>query len=125
MATREKKQGGKPDTKKAGDQRAGGRTEHAGADTPAPVPRLRTYYTETVRPRLQQQFGLTNVHEIPRLTKIVVNVGLGEAVKSRESFQRALAVDPNYQPARDAMSRALPRDALLRHVCGCAVDCLH
>ena len=32
-------------------------------------------------PKLQKQFGLTNIHEIPKLTKIVLNVGVGEAVK--------------------------------------------
>jgi large subunit ribosomal protein L5 len=39
------------------------------------------YYTKTVRPKLQQQFGLKNVHQIPNLSKIVINVGFGEAVK--------------------------------------------
>jgi large subunit ribosomal protein L5 len=110
MATREKKQGGKPDTKKAGDQRAGGRTEHAGADTPAPVPRLRTYYTETVRPRLQQQFGLTNVHEIPRLTKIVVNVGLGEAVKQPkmlDSVVEELGLITGQHPVRTKAKKSI------------------
>jgi len=78
MATKEKqaqKQG-----KKGGESAAATR-EHAGAGTPAPAPRLKEYYERTIRPRLQQQFGFSNVHEIPKLTKIVINVGLGEAVK--------------------------------------------
>jgi len=48
---------------------------------PVVAPRLKVYYEQTIRPRLQQQFGLSNVHEIPKLTKIVLNVGVGEAVK--------------------------------------------
>jgi large subunit ribosomal protein L5 len=43
--------------------------------------RLHVYYTKTVRPKLQQQFALKNVHQIPNLSKIVINVGFGEAVK--------------------------------------------
>jgi len=55
--------------------------EHAGAGLPIPEPRLRRYYQETVRPRLAEQFGFKNIHQIPQLQKIVINVGLGEALK--------------------------------------------
>jgi large subunit ribosomal protein L5 len=54
---------------------------HRGVDTPAPKPRLKEYYETTLRGRLMQQFGFTNAHQIPKLEKIVVNVGVGEAVK--------------------------------------------
>ena len=73
MATKEKKQ------KKADAQVV--EKPHRGVDTPAPKPRLKAYYETTLRQRLMQQFGYTNTHEIPKLEKIVVNVGLGEAVK--------------------------------------------
>jgi large subunit ribosomal protein L5 len=80
MATKQKpsQQG-----RKGGDTAATPRQqqEHAGLGTPAPAPRLRGYYEGTIRPRLQQQFGYRNVHEIPKLEKIVINVGVGEAVK--------------------------------------------
>ncbi|HEX6536681.1 MAG TPA: 50S ribosomal protein L5 [Gemmatimonadaceae bacterium] len=78
MATKTKKQDAKGG---AGERQGKARGAHAGVGTPAPTPRLKTYYDATVRPRLQQQFGLANVHQIPKLEKIVVNVGLGEAVK--------------------------------------------
>jgi large subunit ribosomal protein L5 len=73
MATKEKKH------KKADAQVV--EKPHRGVDTPAPKPRLKEYYETTLRQRLMQQFGYTNTHEIPKLEKIVVNVGLGEAVK--------------------------------------------
>jgi large subunit ribosomal protein L5 len=73
MATKEKKQ------KKCDAQAS--EKPHRGIDTPAPKPRLKEYYETTLRGRLMQQFGYTNTHEIPKLEKIVVNVGLGEAVK--------------------------------------------
>ena len=46
------------------------------------TPRLLDYYQKTIRGRLQQQFGLANPHQIPRLVKIVLNVGIGEASKN-------------------------------------------
>jgi large subunit ribosomal protein L5 len=55
--------------------------DHKGAALPVPSPRLKAYYTETVRPRLAKQFNLGNPHEIPNLTKITLNVGMGEAIK--------------------------------------------
>src|ERR671937_769878 len=84
MATKDNKQEKKQDTKpgkRGGEPSGAAQREHAGVGIPAPTPRLKTYYEGTVRGRLQQQFALANVHEIPRLKKIVVNVGMGEAVK--------------------------------------------
>jgi len=47
-----------------------------------PPPRLRQHYKERVRPKLMQEFGFQNPHELPKLTKIVINVGLGDAPKT-------------------------------------------
>ena len=49
---------------------------------PPPPPRLRQYYRDRVRPKLMQEFGFDNPHELPQLTKIVINVGLGDAPKT-------------------------------------------
>ena len=57
---------------------------------PAPPPRLREYYEQRVRPKLQQQFGLTNVHQIPKLVKIVLNVGMGDAPKVPKALEAAV-----------------------------------
>ncbi|UCD24576.1 MAG: 50S ribosomal protein L5 [Gemmatimonadota bacterium] len=48
----------------------------------APTPRLSEYYVNTVRPKLMKEFSFGNVHQAPQLTKIVLNVGLGEAPKN-------------------------------------------
>lgn len=45
-----------------------------------PVPRLRTRYDDEIRAALQEQLGLSNVMEVPRLEKIVINMGVGAAV---------------------------------------------
>ena len=57
------------------------RGPHAGAGLPVPPPRLRLFYQQTVREKLKNQFSFKNPHEIPGVEKIVVNVGLGEAIK--------------------------------------------
>jgi len=49
---------------------------------PAPVPRLSEYYRNSVCSKLIKEFGFTNPHQVPRLLKIVLNVGLGEAQKN-------------------------------------------
>ncbi|MCC7053965.1 MAG: 50S ribosomal protein L5 [Gemmatimonadaceae bacterium] len=58
------------------------RGPHTGAALAPIAPRLKRYYTETVRDRLAKQFSLANVHEIPTLEKIVLNCGVGEAIKT-------------------------------------------
>ena len=87
MATKTKEPKGGPAAggkKEKGGQKAAAaaaRGPHAGAGLPVPAPRLKAYYQETVRPRLMQLFGLKNPHEVPTITKVVINVGMGEAVK--------------------------------------------
>src|SRR5512145_1080063 len=50
------------------------------------TPRLRTHYDQVVRPNLAKQFGITNPMQLPRLTKVVLNVGLGEASKNPKAL---------------------------------------
>ena len=75
--------------KKASKPTGGSRAEKGApmAVDPAPKasigkPRMQRHYEETVRPRLTKQFGLINPHQVPRLLKIVLNVGLGEGAKT-------------------------------------------
>ncbi len=58
---------------------------------PAPRPRLLDHYEQRVRQKLQQQFGFKNPHEIPRLVKIVLNVGMGDAPKNPKGLDAAVA----------------------------------
>jgi len=58
---------------------------------PAPRPRLLDYYEQRVRPKLAQQFGFGNAHEIPKLVKIVLNVGMGDAPKNPKALEAAVA----------------------------------
>jgi large subunit ribosomal protein L5 len=54
------------------------------------VPRLREHYERTVRARLQKEFGLANPHEVPRLEKVVINVGMGDASKNPKQLESAV-----------------------------------
>ncbi len=47
-------------------------------------PRLRRHYLENVQPKLQEEFGFTNVNQIPHPVKVVLNVGVGEASKNQK-----------------------------------------
>ncbi len=51
--------------------------------------RLQTYYKETVVPQLMEQLKLNNVMEVPRITKITLNMGVGEAVADKKVMDRA------------------------------------
>lgn len=60
-----------------------------------PTPRLKIRYADELRARLAKELGLRNIMEVPRLEKIVVNMGVGEAVQQAsllEGAQRDLAI---------------------------------
>lgn len=119
MATKEKKgaapagKGGAGASGKSGGKQSGGKGgdrksmlpkgPHAGAGLPVPAPRLAGYYKSTIVPRLMKQFGLTNIHEVPAMVKVVINVGLGEAIKQPkllDSVVEELALITGQRPVR-------------------------
>ena len=54
-------------------------------------PRLQRFYEETVRGKLQEQFGFSTPMRVPRLEKITLNVGLGEASKNPKLLEKVVA----------------------------------
>jgi len=54
------------------------------------VPRLKARYAEEILPGLREEFGHANVHQVPRLVKIVVNMGVGEAAKDSKLMDGAI-----------------------------------
>lgn len=52
--------------------------------------RLQQYYVEEVVPRLREQLGLRNTLEVPRITKITLNMGVGEAVNDKKIIDKAM-----------------------------------
>lgn len=83
-----KPEGGKADGKKAPKTEA----KPAGPVEVMPkdyVPRLRKHYDEVVRAKMTEQFGYKNVMEVPKITKIVLNMGIGEATQDSKLVQVA------------------------------------
>jgi len=107
MATKDKEQ-----KKGKGDSKRGEapKVAHAGVGLPAPPPRLRAYYRGTVRERLAKQFELENPHQVPGLEKIVLNVGLGEAIKQPKLLDKVveeLGVITGQRPVRKKARKSI------------------
>src|SRR5438874_6015962 len=113
MATKDKKgapeKGGGKKQKKGGGE-AHARGPHAGAHIPVPPPRLRGVYQEQIRPKLMQQLGLANTHQVPTLEKIVLNVGVGEAIKQPKALDSVvdeLATITGQQPVKKKAKKSI------------------
>jgi large subunit ribosomal protein L5 len=57
---------------------------------PAPVPRLKERYRDEIAPALREEFSFANVMQVPTLTKIVVNMGVGEAARDAKLIEGAV-----------------------------------
>ena len=69
-------------------------------------PRLQEYYELTVRPTLMQEFGYKNSLEVPRLDKIVVNMGVGEGTQDAKKVDAAAAELAGIAGQRPVITRA-------------------
>ena len=124
MAKTDEKQGQKGGGKAGGGKAAGGKSggkgrkdaapqvqqEHAGKDLPVPPPRMRILYESTVRDKLKTQFGFTNPHQVPNLEKIVVNCGVGEAIKNPkvlDTVVNELSIITGQRPVRKKAKKSI------------------
>lgn len=53
-------------------------------------PRLRTKYRDQIIPELREQFGYANIMQVPTITKVVVNMGVGEAARDSKLIEGAV-----------------------------------
>ena len=60
-------------------------------ERPAPVPRLQVLYRESVMKQMMEQFGYKTTMEVPRIQKIVLNMGVGEAVADKKIMDNAVS----------------------------------
>jgi large subunit ribosomal protein L5 len=93
----------KPDKQKQADKRVDKQAEapagkqpdahgHRPADErPSGPPRLQQYYREQVVPRLKSDLKIDNLMQVPRITKITLNMGVGEAVADKKVMDAAVA----------------------------------
>jgi len=103
-----------------GGGRGAGAAIPKGADAPAGVaevaaspqemPRLRKRYEEEIRARLQQEFGYTNPMQVPRMEKIVINMGVGEATQDQKKLDNAfveLTLISGQRPVKTVAKKAI------------------
>jgi large subunit ribosomal protein L5 len=88
-----KGQPGQPGAPKSGKGKekggAGGSVDHEPKAREG-APRLQVFYQQTVRAKLAKEFGLANPHEVPRLVKVILNVGMGDASKNPKQLEAAV-----------------------------------
>ena len=94
-------------------------TEAQGNGRPRVDPRVLTKYRKEVAPALQEKFGYKNVMQTPRLEKIMVNMGVGEAsrdIKELDAAEKELAIITGQKPkttrARKAVSTFKIREGM-------------
>ena len=104
--------GGPPQGKEA--QRAARRIELVGVDNPEAAPkeaaRLQKIYREEIRAKLQAEFGYKNEMQVPRLEKIVLNMGVGEATADQKKLDAAvgeLAAISGQRPVKTVAKKAI------------------
>jgi large subunit ribosomal protein L5 len=65
-------------------------TETTGQNVAGVPPRLKTRYREEIVPALREEFDIKNIMQVPGLTKIVVNMGVGEAARDSKLIEGAI-----------------------------------
>ena len=115
----------KPAKAKGGDKKSAASAPRAPA-SPRPKdykPRMKTLYEKTVRDALMKKFGYKNVMQIPRLEKIVLNMGVGEAVNDRKKVDVAAADLALIAGQKPVITRARKAIATYKVREGMAIGC--
>jgi large subunit ribosomal protein L5 len=123
-----KAKGGEKKSKKGGaadaSARAGGKAAASGqVDGAGPYPRLRKHYDDKVIPELVKAFGYKNKMEIPKIEKIVLNMGVGEANANPKLLDSALAELTQIAGQKPAVRRAKKSIANFKLREGQAIGC--
>ncbi len=72
--------------------------------------RLKILYNETIVPKLKEQFSYENIHQVPKVTRVTVNRGLGEAAqnaKAMESSLKELSIITGQKPVVTRAKKAI------------------
>lgn len=68
--------------------------------------RLKVLYQDTIIPKLKEQFGYQNIHEVPKVVKISVNRGLGEASQNAKALESSISELATITGQRPVVTRA-------------------
>src|SRR6201986_3297543 len=84
-----------------------------------PIPRLKARYRAEIKPALREEFGYANVMQVPGLTKIVVNMGVGEAARDSKLIEGAVkdltaitGQKPQFTKARKSIAQFKLREGM-------------
>ena len=65
-------------------------TTNGNSETQRVLPRLRKQYDEVAVPALREQFGYTNLMQVPKIQKVVINIGMGESIGNGKALDNAV-----------------------------------
>jgi large subunit ribosomal protein L5 len=88
------------------------------------VPRLVQKYSEVAKPALVSEFGYKNVLNVPRVEKVVLNIGLGEAIRQPKLLEQAFEVLGNITGQRPVVTRAKKSIATFKLREGMKIGCM-
>ncbi|MCB9716827.1 MAG: 50S ribosomal protein L5 [Myxococcales bacterium] len=92
--------------------------------SPSDRSQLLVKYEEQVRPWLQKEFGYTNGFQVPRVEKVVLNIGLGEALKTPKLLEQAFESLGNITGQRPVVTRAKKSIATFKLREGMKIGCM-
>ena len=86
--------------------------------------RLQEFYTETAVPQLKEKLHLSNVMQVPRITKITLNMGVGEAIADRKIVDKAMGDLELIAGQKPVMRRARKTVATFKLRDGMPIGCM-
>ncbi len=108
----------------AAEAAAAPRAKSAGKSAPVPPPRLKKLYEEKILPELMKKFEYSNRMQAPRLVKIVVNMGVGEAISNAKLLDAAASDLATITGQKPAMRKAKKSIANFKLRQGQAIGCM-
>lgn len=89
----------------------------------AKTPRLQLVYDKDIVPAMKEKFGYKNPMQVPRLTKIVINMGVGEAVADQKQIQSAVEEMTLISGQKPVITKAKKAEATFKLRAGLQIGC--
>jgi len=109
---------------KAGEGKQAGGAKSGRPARPTAPARLQTYYRDTVAKDLRQQFGYQSIMQVPRIDKIVLNMGVGEAVADKKIMDNAVGDMMKIAGQKPVVTKARKSVATFKIRVGYPVGCM-
>lgn len=90
----------------------------------ATTPRLQDKYRQEVLPALQKEFGFSNVMQVPALNKVVINIGMGEAIQNAKAMDNAVRDLADITGQRPVVTKAKRSVAAFKLREGMPIGCM-